>query len=97
MSEDSIKQPVFIQNQLFSKLLQPFSPGASIKRLSTPFSARQQLFQVLAVPLRPGGVCALFGVDVGISGKFIVAVTKPGLNVLQGIPQAIEDGRAAIP
>ena len=69
----------------------------SIKRLSTPFSARQQLFQVLAVPLRHGGVCALFSVDVGISGKFIVAVTKPGLNVLQGIPQAIEDGRAAMP
>ena len=77
--------------------MQPFSPGASIKRLSTPFSARQQLFQVLAVPLRHGGVCALFSVDVGISGKFIVAVTKPGLNVLQGIPQAIEDGRAAMP
>ena len=77
--------------------MQPFSPGASIKRLSTLFSARQQLFQVLAVPLRHGGVCALFSVDVGISGKFIVAVTKPGLNVLQGIPQAIEDGRAAMP
>ena len=42
-------------------------------------------------------MCAHAGVNIGVSGKVVIAVPKPGLNILERVAEIQHDRRTGVP